>query len=75
MLAKRAMRLIDRKTSVALEPEFWNALDQYAESRKQSVANVVGQIDEQRRADGRSVSLASAVRTHLLLANLQSGQS
>ncbi|MCS6987023.1 MAG: ribbon-helix-helix domain-containing protein [Sphingomonadaceae bacterium] len=61
MLVKRSLRLQGHRTSVALEPEFWAALEGAARRRGQSVAALVAAIDAQ-----RDRPLASAIRTFLL---------
>lgn len=57
-LQKRSVSLSGHATSVALEPEFWAALDAMAAAEQISVAALVGQIDSAR--SGRP--LASACR-------------
>lgn len=57
-LTKRSLTLAGHATSLALEPEFWAALEALAAARGQSLAATVGAIDSAR--GGRS--LASACR-------------
>ncbi|MBV1837245.1 ribbon-helix-helix domain-containing protein [Acetobacter estunensis] len=63
-LLKRSLVLSGHGTSVALEPEFWDALDRMAAKRGISVAHLVEDIDRKR---GASRPLASALRVAALL--------
>lgn len=65
-LIKRSLAIAGHKTSLALEDEFWNALEHEARDEGVSVARLVAEIDagRVRRTPGRS--LASAVRVWLL---------
>ena len=58
-LIKRSFSLASRRTSVALEQEFWVALEHIALSREQTLTALVAEADAQRR-DRRS--LTSALR-------------
>lgn len=58
MLKKRSITLAGHSTSVALEPEFWAALEEMARKEQSPLAAVIVRIDEGR--DGRP--LASACR-------------
>ena len=59
MLVKRSIALSGHRTSIALEPEFWAALDAIAAANQQSTAALIRVADE-RRAPGEA--LASALR-------------
>jgi predicted DNA-binding ribbon-helix-helix protein len=61
-LAKRSLSLAGHRTSLALEPEFWRAVETMAQARGLSLAGLVGQID---RARGER-PLASACRVAAL---------
>lgn len=63
-LRKRSFRLAGHATSVALEPEFWLALEAAAARRGRSLAGLVAQLDAD-RADP-SLPLASALRVFAL---------
>ena len=63
-LIKKSMTLERHRTSVALEPEFWNALDAIAHRRQQSLTSLVEQIDSGRG----DRPLASALRVFALRA-------
>ena len=62
-LIKRSFSLADRRTSVALEQDFWVALRHIAASRQQTLTALVAEADAQ-RPDGRP--LASALRVFAL---------
>ena len=64
MLVKRSLRLSGHATSLALEPEFWDAVQAVAASRGQTTDQLIADIDGQRR--GPSSNLSSAVRVYLL---------
>ena len=58
-LVKRSFSLAGHRTSVALEAEFWAALSDIADSRKQTLSALIAEADAA-RDPGRS--LASALR-------------
>lgn len=60
---KRSMRIEGHRTSVALEPEFWAALERMARSRKTTMPKLVAMIEGLRAEDQ---SLASALRVSAL---------
>ena len=62
MLKKRSFTIARHRTSIALEPEFWKALERLAASRGFSLARLVAEIDA-----AKSGGLASALRVHALL--------
>ncbi len=63
-LRKRSFQLAGHRTSVALEPEFWAALEAVAARRGQSLAGLVTEIDMARAGSGQP--LASALRVFAL---------
>jgi predicted DNA-binding ribbon-helix-helix protein len=65
MLEKRSLSLSGHRTSVALEPEFWSALESIAARSGQSLAALLATIDNERGADR---PLASALRVFALAA-------
>lgn len=65
-LQKRSFRLAGHRTSVALEPAFWTALEAMAAARGLSLAGLLAGIDAAR--DPVSVPLASALRVATLAA-------
>lgn len=52
------MIIAGHHTSVAMEPEFWAALEDIAKARGQSVAQLVAEIDEVRQG----INLTSSIR-------------
>jgi predicted DNA-binding ribbon-helix-helix protein len=62
-LIKRSVSLEGHATSVALEAEFWAALEANARRRRLSLAGLIGEIDSQRG----DRPLASALRVWALL--------
>ena len=64
MLKKRSFTIAGHRTSVALEPEFWDVIAADAGKAKLSLAAFVARIDAER---GRR-PLASALRLHALAA-------
>ncbi len=64
-LIKRSFSLAGHRTSVALEPEFWDVLHQVAGARGMSLARLVAGVDAAR--DG-GTALASSLRVFALRA-------
>ncbi|MBV5265103.1 ribbon-helix-helix domain-containing protein [Pinisolibacter aquiterrae] len=60
---KRSMTIAGHRTSVALEPEFWAALEALATERSLPLAALVAEIDGARTPDR---NLASAIRVAVL---------
>ncbi|MFO7476852.1 MAG: ribbon-helix-helix domain-containing protein [Methyloceanibacter sp.] len=64
---KRSLTIARHRTSVSLEDEFWEALGQLAQADGKSVAELVGEIDQQRGGrPGRQPSLSAAIRLYVL---------
>jgi len=61
---KRSVTIAGHRTSLSLEPEFWDALNALATARNMSLAGLVAAIDEAR---GRT-NLSSALRVAVLQA-------
>ncbi|SMQ69963.1 Ribbon-helix-helix domain-containing protein [Devosia lucknowensis] len=59
---KRSFSIAGHRTSIALEPEFWDALEAIASERQLSLASLVREIDETRT----TTNLSSAVRLAVL---------
>lgn len=64
LLVKRSFTLAGHRTSVALEPEFWDALTALAAARGLTVSALVAEVDASRGTDR---PLASALRVHALV--------
>lgn len=61
-LQKRSFSLNGHRTSVALEPEFWDALEGLAARDGRSLAGLLALVDARRG----EAPLASALRVHVL---------
>ena len=59
---KRSLSIAGHRTSIALEPEFWGALEAMAAERDQPMAALIRDIDEKRS----TVNLSSAARLAVL---------
>lgn len=62
-LIKRSLSLHGHRTSLALEPEFWEVVDGYIAAEKRSLASLIAEIDDNRDPDD---PLSSAVRVWAL---------
>lgn len=58
---KKSLTLKGHKTSVALEKEFWDVLEEVARNRSISLPQLISEIDENRKG-----SLSSALRLYAL---------
>ncbi len=65
-LQKRSMRIAGHRTSLALEQEFWSALERIARARSMTLPVLIASIDERRGKNAPDASLASAVRVFVL---------
>lgn len=61
--AKRSLALAGHRTSVSLEPEFWEAFREIAAERGLSLNALAAEIDAARAPD---TGLATAIRLHVL---------
>jgi len=61
-MEKRSLSIAGHRTSIALEPEFWTALDAMAAERGLSLAALIRDIDERRT----TTNLSSAARLAVL---------
>jgi predicted DNA-binding ribbon-helix-helix protein len=62
-LKKRSFSIAGHRTSVALEPEFWLALETQAQEERMAMAALVARVDGARGER----NLASALRVHVLM--------
>jgi predicted DNA-binding ribbon-helix-helix protein len=62
-IAKRGVVVAGHKTTVSLEPEFWNGLREIAGEREMTLWGLVTAIDSERQ-DG--INLSSAIRVFVL---------
>lgn len=63
---KRSLTIHGHRTSVSLEPEFWEAMRRLAAAEGLSVNALAAQVDEERARRDPGVSLASALRVRIL---------
>ena len=63
---KRSVTIKGHRTSLTLEPEFWDALQEIARSRGQAISVLIAHIDAQRSDQDPGQSLTSAVRVFVL---------
>lgn len=58
---KRSLSIAGHRTSIALEPQFWDALEAMAAERNTSMASLIKSIDETRASANLSSSARLAV--------------
>ena len=64
---KRSVTIAGHRTSISLEPEFWDALCDIANAQNRSVNGLIAEIDTARPATGQQTNgLSSAVRRYVL---------
>jgi predicted DNA-binding ribbon-helix-helix protein len=64
---KRSLTIARHRTSVTLEDDFWEALNEIARADGKSVAGLVGEIDRRRSAaSGGTRSLSASIRLYVL---------
>jgi predicted DNA-binding ribbon-helix-helix protein len=60
-MQKRSLTIAGHRTSIALEPEFWEGLEAIAHSRGQRLTVLIEEIDRQRGVPNLSSALRVAV--------------
>lgn len=65
-MRKRSLTIKGHRTSVALEPAFWAALEAAAEEAGRSLPDLIAEIDRERLAETPQPGLASALRVFVL---------
>ncbi len=63
---KRSITIARHRTSVSLEDEFWDALNELARREQRSVADVIAEIDRKRSGASAETSLSAAIRLYIL---------
>lgn len=63
---KRSVAIAGHKTSISLEPLFWDMLVEAAAREQVPVSTIVARIDEERIASAQPCGLAGAVRLWLV---------
>jgi len=67
-IAKYSVRLAKHRTSISIEPIFWDLLKDVAAAKNLSRQQLIEMIDQQRLQTGESVAnLSSALRVYILL--------
>jgi len=59
---KRSLTIAGHRTSIALEPQFWDALESIARAREISLPALIAEIDQTREES----NLSSAIRLAVL---------
>lgn len=62
-LLKRSVTIAGHRTSVSLEGDFWDALNEIAAEKKRPLARLIDEIDKR---EGRDQNLSSALRLYVL---------
>jgi len=65
---KRSVQIAGHKTSISLEPLFWDMLKRAAEERGLAINALVARIDAERIKSSTPPGLASAIRIWLVTA-------
>lgn len=65
-MRKRSVAIKGHRTSVSLEPAFWETLDAIAREEGLSLASLIGEIDRLRLTQSPAPGLASALRVYAL---------
>ncbi|MEJ1161587.1 ribbon-helix-helix domain-containing protein [Prosthecomicrobium sp. N25] len=66
-MIKRSLTIAGHRTSLALEAEFWQGLEEIAAARGLTLPRLVAEIDRDRAAEAREAqNLASAIRLAVL---------
>jgi predicted DNA-binding ribbon-helix-helix protein len=63
---KRSVTIAGHRTSISLEPEFWDALKTIAAQDRVSLSQLVARIDSGRAGAARRIGLSSAIRVFVL---------
>jgi predicted DNA-binding ribbon-helix-helix protein len=71
-LEKRSLAIAGHRTSLALEPEFWAALDAAAARNLVTLPQLIAWIDQTRSESAPDQTLASACRVYALRAGVGS---
>ncbi len=67
-IAKYSVRLAKHRTSISIEPIFWEVLKEVAAAKNLSRQQLIEVIDQQRLQTGGAVAnLSSALRVYILL--------
>lgn len=73
-MRKRSVAIKGHQTSIALEKEFWDVLEDIARAEYRSMASLIADIDRRRLAETPAPGLASALRVFVLKRCLEAGR-
>ena len=65
-MRKKSITLKGHRTSIALEAEFWDALEGFAAADKRTLPALINAIDRSRLKQTPPPGLASAIRVYVL---------
>ena len=65
-MKKKSITLKGHRTSIALEAEFWEALEAFAGADKRTLPALINSIDRNRLKQTPPPGLASAIRVYVL---------
>jgi predicted DNA-binding ribbon-helix-helix protein len=63
---KRSITIARHRTSISLEDEFWDALNELARREQRSVADLIAEIDRKRSEARAETNLSAAIRLFVL---------
>ncbi|WP_425407779.1 ribbon-helix-helix domain-containing protein [Hyphococcus sp.] len=66
MMQKRSISLKGHRTSIALEAEFWAAIEKVAIEEQRTLPSLIYRIDRDRLTQTPPPGLASAIRVYIL---------
>jgi len=66
---KRSVTIAGHRTSISLEPKFWDLLKRYADATGQSLSSIVNHVDAEKTSN-----LSSALRVFLVERAIQRPQ-
>ncbi len=72
-MRKRSISIKGHRTSILLEPDYWDALEAAAAARAQSLPTLIADIDQARLKQSPAPGLASALRVFALAEASRSG--
>jgi len=65
-MRKRSLAIEGHRTSISLEPAFWDALERLALADGKSLPSLIGEVDRRRLLETPPPGLASALRVYAL---------
>ncbi|MGV6801128.1 MAG: ribbon-helix-helix domain-containing protein [bacterium] len=66
MTQKKSVTIAGHRTSISLEPEFWECLGEIANRRDCSIASLIAEIDKNRLQKSDMENLSSAIRVFIV---------